>query len=260
VKLLAIFFLLWAAGAAQSVQPGSSTNPYTTPEDIAAGGRIFRSHCLGCHGRDGTGGRGPNLTRLDLRFGGTDQDLVNTISEGIPGTEMPFFFFHGKQLWQLVAFVQSLRHSSQSLGVKGSTEAGAALFRGKGGCLRCHQVNGEGGRLGPDLSQVGARRSPGHLTTSLLDPGRYISPLDRKVVAITQDGKRLSGLRLNEDTYSLQILDSNERLIAIPKAQLKEYRLDNSSSMPSYKEVLSQGEVDDLVAYLYSLRGKESRQ
>lgn len=259
MKLLVALLLMTGSVAAQSAQRDSTANPYTTPEDLAAGGRIFRSHCLGCHGRDGTGGRGPNLTRLDLRSGGSDQDLVNTISEGIPGTEMPFFFFNGKQLWQLVAFVQSLRRSSLPLQMKGNTESGAALFRGKGGCLKCHQVNGEGGRIGPDLSQVGARRSPNHLTTSLLDPGRYVSPLDRKVHVVTQDGKRLSGIRLNEDTYSLQLLDSNEKLIALSKDQLKEYRLDNSSSMPSYKQAFSQGELDDLVAYLYSLRGKETR-
>jgi cytochrome c oxidase cbb3-type subunit III len=260
LKLLVALLLMTASAAAQADQRDGNANPYTTLEDIAAGGRIFRSHCLGCHGRDGTGGRGPNLTRLDLRSGGSDQDLVNTISNGIPGTEMPFFFFNGKQLWQLVTFVQSLRHSSPPLQVKGNPEAGAAFFRGKGGCLKCHQVNGEGGRLGPDLTEVGARRSPDHLTVSLLDPGRYVSPLDRKVFAITQDGRRFSGIRLNEDTYSLQLLDSNEKLIAIPKEDFKEYQIDKGSSMPAYRGLLSPGELDDVVAYLYSLRGKENRQ
>jgi cytochrome c oxidase cbb3-type subunit III len=238
----------------------STVNPYNSPEDIAAGGRIFRSHCLECHGRDGKGGRGPDLTRVDLRRSSTDQELADVIADGIPATEMAGFFFNGRQLWQIVAFVQSLRQPSQQFRVKGNRETGAALFRGKGGCLQCHQVNGEGGRLGPDLSQVGARRSPDHLKTSLLDPNQYVSPLDRRVHVVTRDGRRFSGMRLNEDTYSVQLLDSKENLISVLKGELREYRLDSSSSMPSYKGVFSESELEDLVAYLYSFRQKENRQ
>jgi cytochrome c oxidase cbb3-type subunit III len=254
LKLVLALFLLTTSVTSLPAQESSTANPHRTPEDIAAGGRIFRSHCLGCHGRDGTGGRGPDLTRLDQRYGGTDQELANVIADGIPGTEMPAFFFNGRQLGQIVAFVQSRRESSPQFRVKGNSEAGAGLFRGKGDCLRCHRVNGEGGRLGPDLSQVGARRSPDHLKASLLDPNQYVSPLDRKVHVVTPDGKRFSGTRLNEDTYSVQLLDSNENLVSVLKRELKEYRLDSSSSMPSYKKVFSESELADVVAYLNSLR------
>jgi putative heme-binding domain-containing protein len=256
---LPLGFLLLTSCVTVLLAQDSTVNPYNSPEDIAAGGRIFRSHCLGCHGRDGKGGRGPDLTRVDLRHS-TDQELAHVIAEGIPGTEMPGFFFNGRQLWQIVAFLQSLRQPSQQLRVKGNPETGAALFRGKGGCLQCHQVNGEGGRVGPDLSQVGARRSPDHLKTSLLDPNQYVSPLDRRVHVVTRDGRRFSGMRLNEDTYSVQLLDSKENLISVPKGELREYRLDSSSSMPSYKGVFSESELEDLVAYLYSFRQKENRQ
>jgi cytochrome c oxidase cbb3-type subunit III len=252
--------LLTTSVTALRAQESSTANPHNSPEDIVAGGRIFRSHCLGCHGRGGTGGRGPDLTRVDLRYGSTDQELANAIADGIPGSEMPGFFFNGRQLWQIVAFVQSLRQASPQFRVKGNSEAGVTLFRGKGGCLRCHQVNGEGGRLGPDLSQVGARRSPDHLKGSLLDPDQYVSPLDRRVHAVTRDGNRLSGIRLNEDTHSAQLLDSNGNLISVLKKDLKEYRLDSSSSMPSYKGVFSENELEDLVAYLFSLRPKGTRQ
>jgi cytochrome c oxidase cbb3-type subunit III len=239
-------------------QEGSTINRPNSSEDIAAGSRIFQSHCLGCHGRSGTGGRGPDLTRVDLRYGNTDQELAGVIGEGIPGTEMPFFFFNGRQLQQIVAFVQSLRQSSP-VQVKGNAEKGVVLFRGQGGCLKCHQVNGEGGRLGPDLSQVGARRSPDHLKTSLLQPNQYVSPADRTVHLVTRDGKRLSGIRLNEDTYSLQLLDSEGNLVSVMKSDITEYQLDSNSSMPSYKAAFSESELEDLVAYLYSLRRKEAR-
>jgi putative heme-binding domain-containing protein len=260
LKLLLGFLLLTTWVTVLLAQENSTVNPYNSPEDIAAGGRIFRSHCLGCHGRDGTGGRGPDLTRLDLRHSSTDQELANVIAEGIPATEMPGFFFNGRQLWQIVAFIRSLRQPSQQLRVKGNREAGAALFRGKGGCLQCHQANGVGGRLGPDLSQVGARRSPDHLKTSLLDPNQYVSPLDRRVHLVTRDGRHFSGARLNEDTYSVQLLDSKENLVSVLKRELKEYRLDSSSNMPSYRGVFSESELEDLVAYLYSFREKENRQ
>ena len=105
--LVAAFCLTWITVG--SAQQRENTNPHTTPEDVAAGGRIYRSHCVECHGRDGTGGRGPDITRGDLRYGNSDAALADTISTGIPGTSMPLFFFNGKQLWQIVAFVQSLR-------------------------------------------------------------------------------------------------------------------------------------------------------
>jgi putative heme-binding domain-containing protein len=248
---------IWAS--ALPAQEGSTINRPNSSEDIAAGSRIFRSHCLGCHGRGGTGGRGPDLTRVDLRYGNTDQELAGVIGEGIPGTEMPFFFFNGRQLQQIVAFVQSLRQSSPLVQVKGNGEKGLVLFRGQGGCLKCHQVNGEGGRMGPDLSQVGARRSPDHLKTSLLEPNQYVSPSDRTVHLVTRDGKRLSGIRLNEDTYSLQLLDSDGNLVSLMKSDITKYQLDSNSSMPSYKGVFSENELEDLVAYLYSLRQKEAR-
>ncbi len=257
--LLAILLLLtWVKTF--SGQENGAVNPYKSPEDIAAGGHIFRSHCLGCHGRDGTGGRGPDLTRADLGHGNTDQELADVIAGGIPGTEMPDFFFNGRQLWQIVAFVRSIRRPSPQFQMKGNPQSGGVLFRGKGACLQCHQVNGQGGRLGPDLTQVGARRSPDHLKASLLQPNQYVSPLDRRVQAVTREGKQVTGVRLNEDTHSVQLLDSNQNLISLRKGELKEYRLDRNSSMPSYKGVFSDGELDDLVSYLQSLRPKETRQ
>jgi cytochrome c oxidase cbb3-type subunit 3 len=260
LKLAIALLLLTTSVTALSAQESTTANPHQSPEDVAAGGHIFRSHCLGCHGRGGTGGRGPDLTRVDLRYGSTDQEMANVVADGIPGTEMPSFFFNGRQLWQIVSFVQSLRQASPQFQVSGNRETGVVLFRGKGGCFKCHRVNGEGGRVGPDLSQVGARRSPDHLRASLLDPGQYVSPLDRRVHAVTRDGNRFSGIRLNEDTYSVQLLDPEENLISVLKRDLEEYHLDGSSSMPSYKGVFSESELKDLVAYLYSLRGKETRQ
>jgi putative heme-binding domain-containing protein len=250
--LIVAFFLAWiSVGDAQGRE---NTNPHTTPEDVAAGGRIYRSHCIECHGRDGTGGRGPDITRGDLRYGNSDAALADTISTGIPGTSMPLFFFNGKQLWQIVAFVQSLQRNEPE--PPGDPAAGAALFRGKGGCLTCHMVDGQGGRQGPDLTTVGARRSLRHLRSAILEPNQWVHPRDWKIQARTKSGVRMGGIRLNEDTHSLQLLDSNDKLISVVKDDLESYRIIKVSSMPPYAGQLSQSEVDDLVAYLYTLRGK----
>ena len=252
LSLIAGFFLTWISvgGAAQR----ESTNPHTTPEDVAAGGRIYRSHCIECHGRDGTGGRGPDITRGDLRYGNSDAALADTISTGIPGTSMPLFFFNGKQLWQIVAFVQSLRREEPQ--PPGDPAAGAAIFRGKGGCVTCHMVDGQGGRQGPDLTTVGARRSLRHLRSAVLEPNQWVHPRDWKIQAKTRGGAPVEGVRLNEDTHSLQLLDSGDKLISLVKSDLESYRIIKSSSMPPYAGQLSQSELDDLVAYLYTLRGK----
>ncbi len=250
--LVAAFFLSWTTvGGAEEPE---NTNPHTTPEDVAAGGRIYRSHCIECHGRDGTGGRGPDITRGDLRYGNSDAALADTISTGIPGTAMPLFFFNGKQLWQIVAFVQSLQREEPE--PPGNPAAGAALFRGKGGCLTCHMVDGQGGRQGPDLTTVGAKRSLRHLRSALLEPNQWVSPQDWKIQAKTKGGVRVEGIRLNEDTHSLQLLNSDDKLVSVVKSDLESYRIIKVSSMPPYAGQLSQSEVDCLVAYLYTLRGK----
>ncbi len=252
IVLILSLLVVWAPVVAGEQQV--DTNPHTAPADVAAGGRIYRSHCVECHGRDGRGGRGPDLTRGDLRYGNSDAALADTIATGIPGTAMPLFFFNGKQLWQIVAFVQSLRRDEPA--PSGDPAAGAVLFRGKGGCSNCHMVHGQGGRQGPELTTVGAKRSLQHLRNAILEPNQWVAPPDWKVEARTKGGETVTGVRLNEDTYSMQVLDSNDNLVSLIKEDLESYQIDRTSSMPSYTERLSEKELDHLVAYLYTLRGK----
>lgn len=249
-----ILFTVWAV--AVLAQQQERKNPFTSPDDVAAGGRIFRSHCAECHGLDGTGGRGTNLTSGQFRHGSSDEALYDTIANGIPGTEMPGIFFDGRQLWQLVAFVRSLGWQAEQAQLKGDPSRGEALFRGKGGCLQCHMIHGQGARLGPDLSDVGAKRSPEHLRSSVLRPNEKVLPSHWTVRVVTRDGKRISGTRLNEDTHSLQILDSNENLVSLLKADLQEHQLDKTSPMPPYEGTFSENELNDLIAYLATLRRK----
>jgi putative heme-binding domain-containing protein len=242
---------LWA-------QQATITNPHTSPEDVAAGGRIFRAHCAVCHGPEGAGGRGAKLTRGEFRHATTDEGLYKIIADGIPGTEMPSTFFNGTQLWQVVAYVRSLSQRPQEAPLKGNATAGKQVFSGKGGCTMCHMVDGEGGRLGPDLSLIGETRSAQHLRTSLLKPNAQVFTYDRSIRAVTRDGKTITGRRLNEDTYSVQLLDSQERMVSLLKEEIASYEIISDSAMPSYEGKLSEKELDDLVAYLASLQRKRN--
>jgi putative heme-binding domain-containing protein len=240
---------LWPQGTAV-------TNPHTSPDDVAAGGRIFRSHCAVCHGPDGGGGRGSKLTRGEFRHATTDEGLYDVIAEGIPGTEMASTFFHGKQLWQVVAYVRSLSRRPSGPPPKGNAANGRQVFFGKGGCQACHMVDGEGGRLGPDLSLIGETRSVEHLRTSILKPGQEVFTYDRSIRAVTRDGRTITGRRLNEDTYSVQLLDSRENMVSLLKEEVAEYEVIPGSTMPSYEGKLTAAELDDLIAFLASLQRK----
>ena len=250
-----ILYLLTAVLGAQV------RNPHTSREDVAAGARSYRSHCAECHGLKGEGGRGPDLTRGEYRHGSSDAALFKTIDDGIPGTLMPGIYYEDVQLWQLVAFVRSLAAPALPQGppqpTKGTSAAGERLFLGKAGCAGCHMIQGRGGRTGPDLSFIGSSRNPQHLRTSLLKPSEEFPIQWWTAQAEDKQGNRYSGVRLNEDTYTIQLLDAQRDLITLQKADLRSLRVeDKVSPMPSYEGKLTERELDDLVAYLYSLRRK----
>ena len=247
--------------ASLSAQQTSIHNPYTSADDEAAGARLFRPFCAICHGLDGNGT--PGIGR-QIRRGSpgrtTDLELYETIRDGIPGTGMSPFTFSEKERWQVVAYVQSLRRTAGVEESAGDAARGAKLFRGKGGCSQCHTVKGEGRRRGPDLSHIGGDRSLEELKRSILNPNEKVSPAYWELRATTREGVTVTGRRLNEDTFPLQLLDSQERLISVIKSDLEEYELDKNSVMPSFERKLSQREIDDLVNYLATLKPKGARR
>lgn len=228
-------------------------NPFNTPDDVAAGGRIFRSHCGVCHGPDGTGGSAADLSRGYFRHGNSDTELYRVISNGIPGTEMPGTFFEGRQIWQIVAYVRSLSEGKAAGQTDGDPREGERIFFGKGGCDACHMAQGRGGRSGPDLSMVGGQRSLAYLETSILRPEEHVPPRYWFVRAEAADGTKYYGRRLNEDTHTVQLLDSGERLVSLRKAGLAKYEVLRESTMPPYEEAFSEQELENLLAYLASL-------
>jgi putative heme-binding domain-containing protein len=137
----------------------------------------------------------------------------------------------------------------------GDPVRGKALFEGEGQCADCHRVRGLGPRTAPDLSNIGAIRTPASLQRNLLDPATALLPINRPVRLVTRFEETIVGRRLNEDTYTVQVVDSAERLRSLKKIDLVSYEIsDEPSKQPT---TLSSDEVADVIGYLLTLRGLE---
>jgi putative heme-binding domain-containing protein len=244
---------------AQSADEIPKENPYQSESDVDRGKRLFLGHCAPCHGPEGNGGKGANLARPALPRAADDPSLFKVIRNGIPGTEMPGAWeMNPHETWQVAAFVRTLGRAAVDEPVSGDRFRGEQLFRGKGNCMTCHTVGREGGRTGPVLSDVGYRRSAGYLRKTLLDPQSTLPEGFLYVELATKAGKRISGVRINEDTYSIQVRDLSDQMHSFWKTELAQLRkLPNRTPMPSYKDTLAGAELEDLIAYLTSLRGAQ---
>jgi len=227
-----------------------------TRADIAYGSRLYAAQCATCHGASGDSVGGVDLRSGKFRNATTDQDLTSVIMNGIPGMGMQAFRFDAAELAGIIAYLRSMNTFDAGSVRSGDGDRGRVLFEGKGGCTRCHRVGAQGARVAPDLSDIGAIRSAGSLQRSLIDPNSQMMPINRPVRAVTRDGKVINGRRLNEDTYTVQLMDDQERLVSLAKADLRDYTILKTSLMPSYKDTLGADDLADLVAYLLSLKGR----
>lgn len=236
----------------------SAENPYRSPEDLAKGKRLYQGHCSPCHGPEGGGGRGANIARPNLRRAADDQALFQLLREGVPGTEMPGAWpMIDREVWQTVAYVRTLGRAA-SEAVPGDPKRGAAIYAAKGGCAQCHSLHGSGGSMGPVLDEIGAARNAAFLRAALLDPEAQLPPDFLMLRATPRRGAPLSGVRLNEDTYTVQFRDMAGKLQSFRKEDLANLEKQTGKSpMPSYRATLTPTELDDLVAYLASLRGSK---
>jgi putative heme-binding domain-containing protein len=223
--------------------------------DIEYGAQIFTAQCTSCHGVTGDLVPGVNFRAGQFKRAASDNDLRLTITNGVPGTAMQPFTFGASELTGVVAYLRNMNSFDARGLTVGDVARGQALFEGAGNCASCHRVNGKGPRVAPDLGDVGAIRTADLLQRSLLDPTGSMLPVNRPVRAVTRDGKVITGRRLNEDTYTVQLIDEQEHLVSLTKADLREYTVLKTSSMPSYKDKLSAQELADLEAYLLSLKG-----
>lgn len=216
--------------------------------DVAAGQILFQRSCTACHGGNAKGGRGPDLTSGQWRWGGSDADILHNILTGIPNTEMPAFPLSTVEGKQIVAFLRLLSNSQTEEASNGDPAAGRALFFGSAGCSRCHMYFGQGGRLGPDLSSPAAGRQAVNLREAILDPDKSIRRNYETVEVRLKNGQALRGVKKNEDTFSIQIMDEQEHLHMLLKSDLEQIDKPRNSLMPAPH--LSATELDDLLAFL----------
>jgi putative heme-binding domain-containing protein len=223
---------------------------------IDRGATLYASNCIECHA-DGTGVPGVNLRTGQFPHGSADQDLIKAIRDGIPGTMMPpHDNLTGPDITALVAYIRSLAKDETAPVKLGDPAKGRALFQ-QNGCLNCHRVGAEGSHTALNLSDAGTAHPPSYLQRALLDPDATLAetPGSRLIRAVTPTGKVITGRRLNEDTYTVQIIDSHENLISLDKSGLRSLTVIKESPMPSLKGKLSADQLSDLVAYLASLKG-----
>jgi putative heme-binding domain-containing protein len=225
------------------------------PAEVDAGGRVYTSTCTGCHGPDGDGVAGINFSQGKYRRAASDDDLVRIIVRGIPGTPMPPTGMSEGQAATVVAYLRSMTGAGDATS-GGDAARGRAIVEGKGQCLTCHSIGTTGGHAGPALSDIGLQRRGVDLTQSLANPGGEVRPENRAVRIVMKDGKGVTGRFLNQDTFTIQLIDSTDKLLSIDKASIRESSLLTTSAMPSYRDKLTPQELGDVVAYLSSLKGR----
>jgi cytochrome c oxidase cbb3-type subunit III len=231
---------------------------------ITDGAVLFRQECVFCHGVAARGGmRGPDLTTGTWSHGGSDGAVAITIKTGVPGTAMPPNNLKDDEIWQIIAYLRTLEQPPPS--VTGDRQRGETLFFGTLRCSTCHIVSGRGGALGPELSTVGSARSRSYLVDSIRRPSQQLTP-NRiagdsiavkydTVTAVTSDGRTIVGVPMNEDTFTIQLMDMSERVYSFDKKSLKSLRHDDRSLMPAYDTArVGETDLNDLLAYLQSLR------
>ena len=224
--------------------------------DIAYGANLYKEKCVTCHGAQGDGIGGVNLRSGTFRNAVIDRDLERFIRAGSPAGMPAFAALDSAEMAGIIAYLRNMNAFDAATVKTGDAARGRAVFSGKGACTTCHRVGATGSLAGPNLSDVGSTRSAGSMQRSLLDPASQMMPINRPVRVVTKDGATVTGRRLNEDTYSLQMIDDGGRLRSFMKNELKDYTIATTSPMPSYKSTLSGDEMADVVAYLLSLKGQ----
>jgi cytochrome c oxidase cbb3-type subunit 3 len=266
-------FLLLVGTAAYAAD---DHNPYAGDAKAAKAGEFeFRINCALCHGLGAHGGgRGPDLTRAQKKHAHSDAELFQVISNGIPGTVMPANGTNGQgvgmtdeEIWQIVTYIRSVEVKAPARPA-GNAAHGKELFYSDANCSLCHMVEGKGGRVGPELTAVGGSRTRESIIDSVRNPSRRLAwgltestkefPQEYETITVVAvDGKQIKGVALNEDNFSVQIMDTNEKIYLLDKDKLRSFQKSRESMMPKYNpDILSDKDLDDVVAYLTSVGTK----
>lgn len=264
-----VSLLLLFPGVGRGDDKPAPTNPFAGQESaIQEGGVLFRQNCVGCHGTRGRGGKGPDLTDDFWQHGSQDQDLFRVIRSGVRGTTMKEMtvLVSDEKIWKIIAFVRTLARTAGDPDwqpyLPGDPVAGKKLFfddKNKANCIKCHAVDGTGGHVGPALSHIASQRSPRYIMEALVLPSADIDPNYEGVVVTTARGRVITGLRVNEDTFTIQLRDQETgRLLSFFKHELETIQNQQKSLMPdNLVEQITVKELHDLFAYLMTLKGRQ---
>lgn len=268
VLAMSLFFMAGTSAKAQD------KNPLANDSNAAKLGEFeFRANCAFCHGLGARGGgRGPDLTRAQKKHGNSDGDLFRTINEGVPGTAMPpngatqqGVGMTEEEIWQVISYIRSVQVKT-SAAQSGNAVRGKELFAGSAACASCHMIEGKGGRLGPDLTATGTARSEDYIVDSIRNPSRRLAQgiseamkefsQEYETVTVTDErGQKFQGVVLNEDNFTLQMMDTREQLHLFEKDKLRSLDKSRESLMPRYDEkTLPEKDLQDIVAYLLSVK------
>ena len=243
---------------APGANPAANNPHLNNAPSIRSGMALYRTRCADCHGLDGSGYRGPDLIAA-MTAGATDERLYQTIRRGVPGTEMPGTNANDTSdddLLMIIAYLRQIGSVTAADAPSGNVENGARLFAAQ--CASCHRVAGKGGRIGPDLTRIGASRSRAALTREIRTPSEWIPSNYETVTIVTKDGQRVRGVKKNEDVFSIQVMDQRERIQGYVKANIQEVQYDKNSLMPAFPASrLNDGDLNDLLGYLSGLRGQD---
>jgi cytochrome c oxidase cbb3-type subunit III len=258
------FTLLVLASCNNNGKESALSNNTPIPDSALSGKKIFENNCVRCHGMDASGLTGPSLRRQKLLHAPDLASFTSVVENGIGGTGMPSnWSLSDSECHQLYVYINSLKNQVREA-VSGNSAAGKLVYL-RTGCENCHMVNGSGNSIGPDLSDIGAIRNPAYLRQALLDPGAalpestdpdngYGFSLYLPVKAVTKEGKEITGLRINEDTYTIQLKDISNNYYSFYKDSLQSIDKEfGQSLMPSFKTALSNTEIENLVSYLHNL-------
>jgi putative heme-binding domain-containing protein len=224
---------------------------------VETGARLYAGQCSVCHGANGDQINGVDLRANKFLTVKSDEDLTRLLLTGRPAAGMPSFaVLHTDESRAIIAYIRSNFDATTEGVTIGNAARGAAVFEGKGGCTSCHRVNGRGAYSASDLTEIGSLRTPASLQRALVDPAQALLPANRPVRAVTRDGRTIRGRRLNEDAYTIQLIDEQSKLVSLVKADLRSFELVATTSMPSYQNTLTADERADVIAYLLSLKGR----
>ena len=248
--------LLLLACAAASMAQHRDRNPFSAQAELEEGLRLYRLNCGVCHGLEGKSGRGARLAVRRHRRGNTDAELFRIIQNGVSGTEMPGLWLDEDSIWKILLAVRSFEvDAGEACALTpGDAAAGRAIY-GAQGCAGCHAISSTGGRLGPELTHIGLNLSREQLRDALIDPAKDVGARYR-TVRVRQGSTTIAGTLLNEDAYSVHMLDEGENLRSFLKSEVDAVDKPGDSLMPAYS-ALSAAQLDDLLAYLCALRGAQ---